>query len=89
MDIAPFEGALVGPRVDIYCEGVELATILFNCAKLRRGSLERINYVAGYGIGLERLLSVLSQGDFLSVVPRYWASVAGSKGKARLRARRP
>jgi len=70
-DIAPFEGALVGPRVDIYCDGVEVATLVFNYFRIRRGALVPINFVGGYGIGVERLLSLLSSGDFVTVVPRY------------------
>ena len=71
MAFGRFEGALVGPRVDIYCRGVELAAIVFNCFRFGRGILKPTNYVGGYTIGMERLLSALSHSDFLSAVPRY------------------
>ncbi len=70
-DIAPFNGALVGPRVDVYCDGIELATLVFNYFRIREGALLPINFVGGYGVGIERLLSILSSGDFVAVVPRY------------------
>jgi hypothetical protein len=70
-DIGAFDSALVGPRVEIYFGATELATLVFYFAKLRRGLLEPIHFVGGYGVGLERLLAVLSAGDFLAAVPRY------------------
>src|SRR5205085_7690434 len=71
LDIQPRDHALVGPRVEIYCRGIELATFVFYHSRLSRGFLEPINFVAGYGIGVERLLSIFSSTDFLVVVPRY------------------
>jgi hypothetical protein len=73
-DIAPFEGALVGPRVEVHHGKVELATAVFDYARVRRGRLDPINFVAGYGIGVERLFSVLGGSDFLNCVPRYRAA---------------
>lgn len=73
-DIAPFEGALVGPRVEVHHGRVELATAVFDYARMRHGRLEPINFVAGYGVGVERLLSVLGASDFLNSVPRYRAA---------------
>ncbi len=72
--IRPVEGSLVGPRLEVFFDGVELATIMFNCWRLERGELRPIHYVGAYGLGLERLLAIRRGGDFLHAIPRYVAA---------------
>jgi hypothetical protein len=69
--IQPMEGSLVGPRLEVFHDDLEFATIMFDCFRIRRGALERINYVAAYGVGLERVLAVITGADFLHCIPRY------------------
>ncbi len=72
VDIHPVEGSLVGSRIEIAYKGIEIATIVFDLFKMRKGKLIPINYVSGYAIGIERLISALNGGkDFLSFVPKY------------------
>lgn len=72
IDIHPVEGSLVGSRIEIACKGIEIATVVFNFFKMKEGKLIPINYVGGYAIGIERLISVLNERkDFLSSVPKY------------------
>jgi hypothetical protein len=70
--ILPEEGSLVGPRVEVFADGLEFATIIFPCYRVQRGALVPINYVAAYGIGLERLLAAWA------VLPSYNAHCAKS-----------
>lgn len=72
--IQPREGSLVGPRVEIFFDGIEVATIMFLCFRVRRGELRPINYIGVYGMGLERLVAMLDGGDFLRSIPRYAAA---------------
>ncbi len=71
VDINPVEGALVGPRLEVAYRGIEIGTIVFNCFKIKRGNLTPINYVAGYAIGIERLVATLQDKNFLTSIPRY------------------
>lgn len=72
MDIHPVEGALVGPRVEIAANGIEVATMVFDCFRLEDGKLVPINYVAGYAIGIERLETVLAgKTRLIDIVQRY------------------
>jgi hypothetical protein len=71
LDISPVEGALVGPRLEVAYRGVEIGTIVFNCFKIERGNLTPINYVAGYAIGIERLVAALQDKNFLTSISRY------------------
>ena len=69
--VRPCADSLVGPRLEVFCDGVELATIMFLCFRIRRGELVPINYVGVYGIGVERLVAVLCGKDLLHAIPRY------------------
>ncbi len=69
--IQPTDGSLVGPRLEVFYDGVELATIMFNCFRLRRGQLDPIHPIGAYGLGIERLVSIIRGKDFLRVIPRY------------------
>ena len=60
IDINPIDGALVGPRIEIFYKGVEIATIVFDCFRIKKDILIPINYVGGYAIGIERLLTLLN-----------------------------
>ena len=72
VDIHPVEGSLVGSRIEIAYRGIEIATIVFDFFKIKEGKLIPINYVGGYAIGIERLISALNERkDFLSSVPKY------------------
>jgi hypothetical protein len=59
IDISPIEGALVGPRIEIAFKGIEIATIIFDCFKIKNRKLVPINYVGGYALGIERLEALL------------------------------
>jgi hypothetical protein len=65
------EGSLVGPRVEVFFDDLEFATIIFPCFRVHRGALVPINYLAAYGLGIERLMAVTNGRDFLQCVPRY------------------
>jgi len=65
------EGGLAGPRVEVVCDGLEIGNVLFGCLRLRRGSLQPVNYVATYAVGLERLLSIINRGDLLTSIERH------------------
>jgi hypothetical protein len=65
------EGTPVGVGLEVFCDDVEIGTILFHCFKIRNGILQPINYLAIYGVGLERLASVINGGNFLESVERY------------------
>ncbi len=67
----PEEGSLVGPRVEVFVDDLEFGTIIFPCYRVRHGALMPINYMAAYGVGLERLMSVTSGRNFLDCIPRY------------------
>ena len=69
--ILPEEGSLVGPRVEVFFDDLEFATIIFPCFRMHHGALVPINSLAAYGIGLERVLAITSGQDFLHCVPRY------------------
>ena len=71
LDISPVEGALVGPRLEVAYRGIEVATVVFNCFKIHKKILVPINYVAGYAIGMERLVAALQDKHFLTSIPRY------------------
>lgn len=71
VDIHPIEGALVGPRLEVAYKGLEIGTIVFDCYKVQGGNLVPINYVVGYAIGLERLISAMDSKDFLKDIERY------------------
>lgn len=71
LDISPVEGALVGPRLEVAYRGVEIGTIVFDCFKIEKGILAPINYVAGYAIGIERLVAALRDKSFLTSISRY------------------
>lgn len=71
VDINPVEGALVGPRLEVAYKGIEIGTIVFNCFKVDDGNLVPVNYVAGYAIGVERLIASLRDRNFLTSIPRY------------------
>lgn len=71
LDISPVEGSLVGPRLEVAYRGIEIGTIVFNCFKIERGNLIPINYVAGYAIGIERLVAALQEKNFLTSISRY------------------
>jgi hypothetical protein len=65
------EGTLAGIRLEVFCDDVEIGTILFHCFKICRGMLRPINYLGCYGVGVERLISVIKRTDFLHSVRRY------------------
>ena len=69
--MADKEGTVAGLCLEVFSDNVEIGTILFHCFKIRKGILRPINYMAGYGVGLERLVSVINQGDFLHSIRRY------------------
>jgi hypothetical protein len=69
--IADREGTLAGLTLEVFCDDVEIGTILFHFFKMRNGILRPINYLAAYGVGLERLLSVIHGAGFLQSVRRY------------------
>jgi hypothetical protein len=69
--LQPYDGSLIGPRLEFFCDGLEFATIVFACARVRRGAIEPCHYVGAYGLGVERVLSSLTRRDFLHSVPRY------------------
>lgn len=71
VDINPVEGAFVGPRLEIAHRGIEIGTIVFDCFKIESGVLVPINYVAGYALGIERLIASLCDKYFLTSIPRY------------------
>ncbi|MFA6184286.1 MAG: hypothetical protein WC682_04255 [Parcubacteria group bacterium] len=71
IDINASEGSLVGPRLEVAYNGIEIGTIVFNCFKLTQGKLVPINYIFGYAIGIERLAAALSKKAFLDIIPRY------------------
>jgi hypothetical protein len=71
LSLQPHAGSLVGPRVEVFFDDVEFATIIFPCFRVRQGALAPINYMAAYGVGLERLMAVTSGRNFLHCVPRY------------------
>lgn len=72
LDIHPLEGSLVGPRLEVAYQGIELATIVFDCFKIQNGKLMPINYVAGYALGIERLYLIINhKHDLISALPRY------------------
>ena len=71
VDINPVEGALVGPRLEIAYRGIEIGTIVFDCFKIENDALVPINYVAGYALGIERLVASLSDKHFLTSIHRY------------------
>lgn len=72
VDIHPVEGALVGPRVEIAANGIEAATVVFDCFRIEDRKLVSINYVVGYAIGVERLETVLAgKKRFIDAVQRY------------------
>ena len=65
LDINPIEGSLVGPRMEVAYNGMEIATIVFNCFKVKNGVLVPVNYIGGYAIGIERLASSLKGSGFV------------------------
>ena len=69
--IADREGTPAGLSLEVFCDDVEIGTILFHFFKIRKGMLRPINYLASYGVGLERLVSVIQGEDFLQSVQRY------------------
>lgn len=69
--IQPTEISLLGPRLEFFCDDLEFATIVFANSRIRRGTLEPCHYSGAYAVGMERMLSVLTQRDFLHAVPRY------------------
>ena len=71
LQIAPGSRSLVGMAVEFHLDDIEVATGFFGCYRVKNGLLQAVNYVAGYGIGIERLTSALAGKDFLEVVPRY------------------
>jgi len=71
IDINATEGSLVGPRLEIAYNGIEIATIVFDCFKIEQSTLRPINYVAGYAIGLERLIASIDSQGFLESIDRY------------------
>jgi len=72
LDIHPWEGALVGPRIEVAYNGVEIATLVFDCFSIQEGKLNPINYVGGYAIGIERLATVVGGGEKMyNVIPRW------------------
>lgn len=71
LDINSVEGALVGYRLEVAYRGVEIGTIVFNCFRIEKNILAPINYVAGYAIGIERLIIALLDKNFLTSVTRY------------------
>lgn len=72
IDIRPTESALVGPRAEIALGGIEIATIVFDCFQVRGQKLMPINYVAGYAIGMERLVAALNKkANLLLAIERY------------------
>jgi|GEM_PF-3278452 len=71
IDINPAEGALVGPRLEIAYRDIEIGTIVFNCFKIENGVLVPINYVAGYALGIERLVVALGDKHFFTSISRY------------------
>lgn len=72
IDIRSIDEALVGSRVEVSCQGVELATLVFDCFQIKGSQLIPINYVGGFAVGTERLETLLQHSnDFLDVIPRY------------------
>ncbi len=72
IDIHPVEGALVGSRVEIAYNGIEIATIVFDCFKIHNKKLVPINYVGGYAMGIERLaLAISNKKDLMEVNPKH------------------
>jgi len=71
VDINPVKGAFVGPRLEIAYQGIEIGTVVFNCFKIGNGVLVPINYVAGYALGVERLVAALGDKHFFTSIPRY------------------
>jgi hypothetical protein len=71
LDLAAMEGALVGPRVELFFEGLELGVIHFDYFKLRKGRLQPINYLAAYALGIERVIALSNRSDFLQSIRRY------------------
>lgn len=72
IDIRSIDGALVGPRVEVSYQGVELATLVFDCFQIKDSQLAPINYVGGFAVGVERLETLLQHtNDFLDAIPRY------------------
>lgn len=69
--ISDEEGTVVGLRLEVFSDDVEIGTILFHCFKIRRGILRPINYLGSYAVGLERLISVINREDFLHSIRRY------------------
>jgi hypothetical protein len=69
--ILPEAGTLVGPRVEVFFDDLECATVIFPCFREHRGTLARINYLAAYAVGIERLMSAMTGRDFFECVPRY------------------
>lgn len=72
IDIHPVEDSLAGLRIEIAYNGIEIATIVFDCFKIKEGKLIPINYVGGYAVGIERLMCALNEeNNFLSHIPKY------------------
>ncbi len=71
LDINAEEGSLVGPRLEIAYNGIEIGTIVFDCFKIQHGKLKPINYVSGYAIGIERLAAALENRELIKTIPRY------------------
>lgn len=71
IDITPVEGSLVGFRLEVAYRGVEIGTVVFDCFKIESGTLAPINYVAGYAVGIERLIASLCDKHFLTSIPRF------------------
>ncbi|MDD5726224.1 MAG: hypothetical protein PHC53_02305 [Patescibacteria group bacterium] len=77
IDAVNIEGALVGSRLEVASNGIEIGTIVFDCFKVKKGKLVPINYVGGYALGMERLLCSVNGGDFIRSIGRY--TQAGKK----------
>ncbi len=76
IDIHPFEMSLVGPRVEVARNGVEFATIVYDCFRIHDGELMPTNYIGGYALGVERLFSTLNEGkEFIEIFDRYSAAL--------------
>jgi len=71
MYILPEADTLIGPRVEVFFDDLECATVIFPCFREHRGTLARINYMAAYAVGIERLMSAMTGQDFFECVPRY------------------
>lgn len=65
IDINPIDGALVGPRIEIFYKGIEIATIVFDCFRIEKNVLVPMNYVGGYAIGIERIFALLNNKQSL------------------------